>query len=78
MYNAVRGTRNARQYFLQPGENREDLLFTLDDLEKVGVGDNFTIVVNIKVITLVNTYFSREDAKLRDCRMKWTRRELWT
>jgi hypothetical protein len=49
MYNASRGTYNAQRYFMQ-GETKEDLQFTLEDLEKVNVGDNFTIVVNIKVL----------------------------
>ncbi|XP_059479361.1 hemocyte protein-glutamine gamma-glutamyltransferase-like [Neocloeon triangulifer] len=48
MYNAARGSKNAQRYLLQPGEAREDIKFTLSDLEKVNVGENFPIEVNIK------------------------------
>lgn len=50
MYNAVRGSTNARKFFFQPGESEEaDLTFALEDLDRVPIGDNFTIVVTIKV-----------------------------
>ncbi|CAB3369006.1 Hypothetical predicted protein [Cloeon dipterum] len=48
MYNAARGSTNARRYLLQPGEAREDLVFTLNDLDKINVGDKFEINVTIK------------------------------
>lgn len=58
MYNASRDT-SARTYFLQ-GETKDDLQFTLDDLEKVNVGDDFTIVVTITVRHIL-IYIFREN-----------------
>lgn len=47
MYRAVRSTPTAKRFFAVPAPENEDLDFKLVDLERVNIGDPFTVTVNI-------------------------------
>ncbi|KAF5296194.1 hypothetical protein FQA39_LY12648 [Lamprigera yunnana] len=48
LMNAVRGLQTAQTFFDVPQNHLEDVEFELVDLEKIKIGDDFDIVVNIK------------------------------
>ncbi|XP_050511341.1 hemocyte protein-glutamine gamma-glutamyltransferase [Diabrotica virgifera virgifera] len=48
LLNAVRGTEAAKRFFDMPDEETEDCEFTLQDLDQIKIGENFSVVVKIK------------------------------
>ena len=53
MYNAVRGTARAKRFFHYPENAKEDVVFDLVELERVPIGDPFSVTVTIQVIECV-------------------------
>ncbi|KAK0181356.1 hypothetical protein PV327_003648 [Microctonus hyperodae] len=47
LYRAVRSTPTAKRFFAVPAPENEDIEFKLVDLERVNIGDPFTVMVNI-------------------------------
>lgn len=47
LYRAVRSTPTAKRFFSVPAPENEDLEFKLVDLERVNIGEPFSITVNI-------------------------------
>ena len=47
MYRAVRSTELAKRFYSMPSPGKEDVEFNLVDLERVSIGDPFTVTVNI-------------------------------
>ncbi|XP_043278187.1 hemocyte protein-glutamine gamma-glutamyltransferase-like [Venturia canescens] len=45
---AVRSTQSAKKYYSLPAPNKEDVEFDLIDIERVKIGQPFTVTVNIK------------------------------
>ncbi|XP_012281740.1 hemocyte protein-glutamine gamma-glutamyltransferase [Orussus abietinus] len=48
LYRAVRGTERAKRFYSLPAPGKEDVEFDLEDLERVNIGDPFSVVVRIK------------------------------
>lgn len=49
LYNAVRSSQKAKQFFRYPNQAAEDVEFDLIELERVPLGESFSVVVNLKV-----------------------------
>ena len=47
LYRAVRSTELAKRFYSMPSPGKEDVEFNLVDLERVSIGDPFTVTVNI-------------------------------
>lgn len=47
LYRAVRSTPTAKRYYAVPAPENEDLIFKLEDLERVNIGEPFNVTVNI-------------------------------
>ncbi|XP_044019930.1 hemocyte protein-glutamine gamma-glutamyltransferase-like isoform X1 [Aphidius gifuensis] len=47
LYRAVRNTPTAKRYYAVPAPENEDLIFKLEDLERVNIGEPFNVTVNI-------------------------------
>ena len=49
MYNAVRSSSRAKRFFRYPEETAEDVSFKLIELDRVPIGESFSVVVQLKV-----------------------------
>ena len=49
LYNAVRGTARAPQFFEVPSDAISDMEFDLLDLDRIPVGEPFAVIVTINV-----------------------------
>lgn len=47
LYRAVRSTPTAKRFYSVPAPENEDLIFKLQDLERVNIGEPFSVTVNI-------------------------------
>lgn len=48
LYNAVRGSELAKSFFQLPNSKLEDVEFDLVELERIKIGDDFSVKVHIK------------------------------
>lgn len=48
LYNAVRGTELAKSFYALPEPGLEDIHFELQEIDKIKIGDDFCLTVNIK------------------------------
>lgn len=47
MYRAVRGTELAKRFHSLPSSSKEDVEFNLLDIERVNIGDSFSVTIEI-------------------------------
>ena len=50
MYTAVSSSSRAKRYFRYPEKSAEDVTFDLIDLERIPIGESFSVVVTLHVI----------------------------
>lgn len=49
LYNAVRSSQRAKRFFRYPDQATEDVEFDLIELERVPLGEPFSVVILLKV-----------------------------
>jgi hypothetical protein len=54
VFNAVRGVERAQQYYSFPRKESEDVHFDLVELDKIPLGQDFSVTVHIQVCCVIS------------------------